>query len=246
VTVKAAAATSIIISDIPAPYVSGTSISITVTAKDPYGNIATGYAGTVHFASSDSKATLPADYTFTPGDGGEKTFSPVILVTAGTQSISVTDSTLSDSQSLTVNNKPEPAPEPEPPIDPNQISREVQELPNEKQPEVTPLILTPTDVAIATGIKLVNCDFVTNEFGFDFAQVFQAPLYAKAYKPGKYVTVVTVLAGEKVPVFIYSYDKNGASDNRVAYIPYDEKGNRLPQTYYLNNREWTEYSGEIK
>jgi hypothetical protein len=62
----------------------------TVTAFDPYGNIATSYTGTVHFSSSDAKAALPANYTFTAADAGTHTFS-VALKTAGTQSISATD-----------------------------------------------------------------------------------------------------------------------------------------------------------
>ena len=37
---------------------------MTVTAVDAYGNVATGYTGTVHFTSSDGQAVLPANYTF--------------------------------------------------------------------------------------------------------------------------------------------------------------------------------------
>ena len=39
--------------------------SVTVTLTDNLGNVATGYVGTVHFTSSDGRAVLPADYTFT-------------------------------------------------------------------------------------------------------------------------------------------------------------------------------------
>ena len=38
---------------------------LTVTAKDAYGT-STDYTGTVHFASTDGAATLPADYTLPP------------------------------------------------------------------------------------------------------------------------------------------------------------------------------------
>src|SRR5262249_12043873 len=48
------------------------------------------YTGTVHFASSDPQAVLPADYTFTAADGGRHTFTAT-LNTAGTQTLSVTD-----------------------------------------------------------------------------------------------------------------------------------------------------------
>ena len=61
-----------------------------MTAHDGFGNVATGYTGTVHFTSSDGSATLPANYTFTGGDAGTHVFS-VTLKTAGTQSITATD-----------------------------------------------------------------------------------------------------------------------------------------------------------
>jgi hypothetical protein len=69
---------------------SGQAFSITVTALDPYGNVATGYTGTVHFITSAAAATLPADYTFTAADGGVHTFS-VTLQTAGSQTVTATD-----------------------------------------------------------------------------------------------------------------------------------------------------------
>ncbi len=68
--------------------------SFTVTAYDPYGNVATGYTGTVHLTSSDPQAVLPASFTFTAADAGMLTFS-VTLETAGTQSITATDTTTS-------------------------------------------------------------------------------------------------------------------------------------------------------
>jgi hypothetical protein len=71
--------------------------AVTVTIKDANGNIVTGYTGTVSFSSSDTKALLPDSYTFTAGDKGTKTFS-VTFKTAGTQSLTVTDGSLSDTQ----------------------------------------------------------------------------------------------------------------------------------------------------
>jgi hypothetical protein len=76
---------------------------IPITAFDPYGNVATGYNGTVHFASSDSTATLPVDYTFA-GDQGVHYFC-FSLYKKGTQTITVTDTLdtmLTDSLSLNV------------------------------------------------------------------------------------------------------------------------------------------------
>jgi hypothetical protein len=68
----------------------GQTVSLILTAWDHYGNVATGYTGTVSFASSDGHATLPADYTFTAAGNGTRTFD-VVLVKAGAQSIEVTD-----------------------------------------------------------------------------------------------------------------------------------------------------------
>src|SRR5205823_9050607 len=85
ITVNPAAATTLTLSGFPSPVTAGTPGSATVTLKDPYGNTATGYAGTVHFSSSDPQAVLPADYTFTSADAGAHTFSNITLKTTGSQ-----------------------------------------------------------------------------------------------------------------------------------------------------------------
>ena len=90
VAVNSAAASTMIVSGFPSPITAGTSGSFAVTLKDAYGNVATGYTGTVHFTSSDTKAVLPSNYSFTSGDAGKHTFSAT-LKTAGTQWISATD-----------------------------------------------------------------------------------------------------------------------------------------------------------
>jgi hypothetical protein len=87
IVVNPAAASSLTASGFPSPITAGMAGNITVTAKDPYGNIATGYTGTVHFTSSDTQAILPPDSTLTNGTG---TFSAT-LKTAATQSITATD-----------------------------------------------------------------------------------------------------------------------------------------------------------
>jgi hypothetical protein len=92
VAVNPAAASMMIVAGFPSPTTAGVAGNFTVTLKDPYGNIASGYAGTVHFTSSDGKASLPANYTFTAADVGAHTFS-AILKTAGTQSLTATDIT---------------------------------------------------------------------------------------------------------------------------------------------------------
>jgi uncharacterized repeat protein (TIGR03803 family) len=78
------------ITGFPSPTTAGQVGSFTVTVRDGNGNTATGYTGTVHFTSSDPQAVLPADYTFTAADQGVHTFSAT-LVTAGTQTLTVTD-----------------------------------------------------------------------------------------------------------------------------------------------------------
>src|SRR5262249_32606428 len=75
----------------PSPLTAGSSTSVTVTARDAFGNTATGYAGTVRFTSSDGQATLPANATLTSGTGS---FS-VTLKTAGSQTVTATDTTTS-------------------------------------------------------------------------------------------------------------------------------------------------------
>ncbi len=79
------------VSGLPSPTVAGVAHTLTVTAKDAYGNTATGYTGTVHFSSTDPAATLPANTTLTNGVG---TFS-VTLKTAGTRSVTATDTVTS-------------------------------------------------------------------------------------------------------------------------------------------------------
>ena len=78
-----------------ASQVAGFAFSVTVTAKDAYGNTTTSYTGRVHFSSSDSGSgvSLPSDYKFLSGDLGIHTFTnSITLVTAGTGvSVTATD-----------------------------------------------------------------------------------------------------------------------------------------------------------
>jgi hypothetical protein len=82
---------SLLVTGFPSPDVVGAPHTFTVTARDAMGATLTGYLGTVHFTSTDTAAGLPADYTFTAADAGVHMFSAT-LNTAGTQSITVTDS----------------------------------------------------------------------------------------------------------------------------------------------------------
>jgi hypothetical protein len=90
IVVNPSAATHFVLSG-PSGVSAGTAFSLTVTAVDAYGNIATGYTGTVHFTDSVSGATLPHDYTFTATDAGVHTFSGVKLRTKGLETITVID-----------------------------------------------------------------------------------------------------------------------------------------------------------
>ncbi len=92
ITVTPASASTLSLAGFPSPTVAGAAGTFTVTAKDPFGNAATGYLGAVHFTSTDSMALLPADYTFVAGDKGVHTFSATFK-TVGTQTITATDKT---------------------------------------------------------------------------------------------------------------------------------------------------------
>jgi hypothetical protein len=89
----------------------GSVLGVTVTAKDQYGNTVTGYAGTIHFTSTDSQATLPANYTFVVADNGTHAFNNggnrVTLKTAGSQTVTATDTVTStvtgSTNAITVN-----------------------------------------------------------------------------------------------------------------------------------------------
>jgi hypothetical protein len=91
--VQAAQTSFFTITATPPTVTAGTSFTFTVTAIDVFNAVATGYTGTVHFTSTDGIATLPADYTFTTGAGGDNgvhVFSAT-LKTAGNQTITATD-----------------------------------------------------------------------------------------------------------------------------------------------------------
>ena len=94
ITVTPAAASSFKVSGSPSPILSGTSDTFSVTALDAYGNVATGYTGTVQFSSSDPQAVLPADYMFSAADQGVHTFTATVE-TAGAQQLTATDTTSS-------------------------------------------------------------------------------------------------------------------------------------------------------
>ena len=103
---RASAGSATIFAVIAQPSTSaGAAFNLSVVAEDQNGNTDSGYAGTVHFTSSDPQAMLPADTTLT---GGLGTF-PVTLKTAGNQTVTATDtgnSSITGSVSLMVNPLP--------------------------------------------------------------------------------------------------------------------------------------------
>ncbi len=90
IVVSPAAASALVVNSFPSPTTAGTAGAVKVTVVDAYGNVVTGYRGTVHLTSSDPQAALEGDHTFTAADNGSYAFAAT-LVTAGTQSITATD-----------------------------------------------------------------------------------------------------------------------------------------------------------
>src|SRR5262249_27402897 len=90
ITVNPASASRFTVAGFPSPITAGVAGSFIVTATDAYGNRTSGYRGTGAFTSSDAKAALPGNSTFTAADAGAPTFSAT-LKTAGTRSLTATD-----------------------------------------------------------------------------------------------------------------------------------------------------------
>jgi hypothetical protein len=87
-TVGAGALSRYAISGLGPSTKSATAVPVTVTAEDPYGNTVTGYHGAAHFTSSDTKAVLPADTSFTLGVSAA---ASVTFKTGGTQTLQAAD-----------------------------------------------------------------------------------------------------------------------------------------------------------
>jgi hypothetical protein len=98
----------------PSTAVPGTPFDVTVTALDPSGNLDANYQGTVTFSTTDTDpgVVLSADYTFTTGDGGDNGVHAfaggVILITAGAQTLTVTEKLSGITGSTTVTVGPGP------------------------------------------------------------------------------------------------------------------------------------------
>jgi len=104
-SVTPAAAATLVLGS-PTSTKAGQAITVTVTLRDLYGNVATGYTGAIHFSTSDPLPTvvLPADYTFTAVDAGSHSFS-ARLWTVGNQTLTAGDKlipSLSDTNTISV------------------------------------------------------------------------------------------------------------------------------------------------
>jgi hypothetical protein len=96
ITVAPAATVALVFGNVPSGVTAGFTFNLWLTAKDAYGNTATGYTGTVHFTSSDPQAILPADLIFTSSNAGNAFYGlNVALKRAGTQSVKATDTVTS-------------------------------------------------------------------------------------------------------------------------------------------------------
>jgi hypothetical protein len=82
--------TGSLVAEVEGVATAGQVVRITVTARDADGNVDPGYTGTIRFKSSDPRALLPEEYTFTPDDAGTRVFEAV-LYRAGAQTILATD-----------------------------------------------------------------------------------------------------------------------------------------------------------
>ena len=93
IAVSAAAASALALSGSPNSAIAGASFSFAVSALDAFGNVIAGFGDTVHFSSSDLRATIPGNYTFSAADQGSHQFSAT-LMTAGAETLTVTDTSV--------------------------------------------------------------------------------------------------------------------------------------------------------
>ena len=85
----------------PSTRTAGQTFNVSVSPLDAYGNIATGYTGTLHFTSNDSQAQLPTDYTVLAGNSGPLVFGNLIYKTSGSHTVTVSDGTRSATTTTT-------------------------------------------------------------------------------------------------------------------------------------------------
>ncbi|MCC6242523.1 MAG: DUF3604 domain-containing protein [Gemmatimonadaceae bacterium] len=77
----------------PSDVVRNTPFALSVVMLDRYGNVATGFTGTVHLRSTDSAVTMPSAVTFRDAHRGRVVAPAVVFRTAGFQKIMATPPT---------------------------------------------------------------------------------------------------------------------------------------------------------
>jgi len=87
-----AAAPHHIVLTTPAAAVAGTSFQYSANVVDAYGNVVSGYGGTIHFTSSDAAAVMPPDYTYNNAISAYGSVGSV-MKTGGPQTITATEVT---------------------------------------------------------------------------------------------------------------------------------------------------------
>src|SRR5262249_45465881 len=89
IIVTAATATSVSVSGYPLATTAGATHAFQITARDAFGNIATGFTSTVTLGGSDAQASFAGStYALTAADAGLHSFNG-FFKTAGTQSLAV-------------------------------------------------------------------------------------------------------------------------------------------------------------
>ncbi len=92
IVVEPAAAASLLLSGVSSPIDVGRTSDVTVEVRDAFGNVASGYRGTIAFTSSDALAQLPPATPFTAADNGVRLFpAGVRFATVGLQSLQARD-----------------------------------------------------------------------------------------------------------------------------------------------------------
>src|SRR5262249_56509455 len=75
ITVVPATPSAWVVNGVPTATTAGSAMTFTLTAMDPYGNVATNFTGVAQISSSDAQARLPTPYLFTAVDAGPHTFT---------------------------------------------------------------------------------------------------------------------------------------------------------------------------
>ena len=191
IAVASAAASTVTVTGFPGTVVAGTAHTFTVTARDPFGNLATGFTGTVTFSSSDSQASFaPSPFAFTAGDGGTHAFTGT-LQTAGTQLITVAVAGVATIPQTGIAVTPAPVspppPGPVPPIVPPSVP------PPPGPPSVPPTAVAafplPTHFGVGSGTGGLPDVFVYDQTATPIAQVRPFPT---AFTGGTRVAVADV------------------------------------------------------